>query len=273
MKRIFNKGKRTIRRFGQKVSQEEMFILDDYERNLPKVLTTTETLELIMKNKSSICRYGDGEFDICNQENKLDPYQRPSDKLTSRLTEIILSPSCSKIIVCIPPFNSKYNNIKNYYGKLSFWQWYWLNKYSKIKPLLNKEIYGNSFVSRNAVFYENNLSTIKCLWDNRDVVFVYGRNGRFDIHSNLFNSIKKYSVIHVSPVNAFEEYDDILEKCIKFDKQSLFLIAAGPTATVLAYDLSSFGYQALDVGHLPNCYEQYLGHIVSPENLPLIKRK
>ena len=35
----------------------------------------------------------------------------------------------------------------------------------------------------------------------------------------------------------------------------LFLIALGPTATVLAYDLFKAGYQAIDIGHVDVEYE------------------
>ena len=43
------------------------------------------------------------------------------------------------------------------------------------------------------------------------------------------------------------------------------LLALGPTATVLAYDLSKLGYQAIDIGHLPNCYWQWKGSGTTPE--------
>jgi hypothetical protein len=43
----------------------------------------------------------------------------------------------------------------------------------------------------------------------------------------------------------------------------LILIALGPTATVLAYDLAKKGYQAIDIGHLPSCYE-----VVKNGNMP-----
>ena len=58
--------------------------------------------------------------------------------------------------------------------------------------------------------------------------------------------------------------------CRFFEKNVLFMVAAGPTATVLSYDLWKDGYQALDVGHLPNSYDEFLGEIISPENIPLI---
>ena len=38
----------------------------------------------------------------------------------------------------------------------------------------------------------------------------------------------------------------------------MIIIALGPTATVLAYDLAKEGYQALDMGHFDIEYEWYL---------------
>ena len=47
----------------------------------------------------------------------------------------------------------------------------------------------------------------------------------------------------------------ILQEACKLAKNSLILIALGPTATVLAYDLCKLGYQAIDVGHIDIEYE------------------
>lgn len=268
MKKIKSIVKKKI----QRVSKKEMLYLKDIKESFPEVLSTKKTIELIISAKASICRFGDAEFDICNQENELDPYQRPSDELTDRLKEILAYKGEANVVVCIPPFNSEFNNMKNYFGELSFWEWYWLKKYDRIKPLLLETNYGNSFVSRDAVFYENDINSIREIWKDRDVVFVYGMDGRFKIDSPLFDNVSRKKSIFVSPTNAFKDYETILNKCIIEDKDSLFLIAAGPTATVLAFDLCKVGFQALDVGHLPNCYEQYLGIITSPESLPLIKQ-
>ena len=41
-------------------------------------------------------------------------------------------------------------------------------------------------------------------------------------------------------------------------KNKLILIALGPTATVLSYDLNKLGYQAIDIGHADIEYEWYL---------------
>ena len=184
--------------------------------------------------------------------------------------KIIQSEKANDLLVCIPPFNYPTNNIKNYHGKLSFWEWYWLNRYQEIKGLFKHVNYGNSFVTRESVFYENTLEEIQEIWEQREVVFVYGAGGRFKVDSLIFNNIKSYQEVLIDPTDAFAHYDSILEKCSVFDKSVLFMIAAGPTATVLAYDLWKKGYQALDVGHLPNSYDEYLGEIISPENIPLV---
>lgn len=54
--------------------------------------------------------------------------------------------------------------------------------------------------------------------------------------------------------NAFESYTAILGDLIKYKKDVTFLIILGPTATVLAYDLTVHGYRALDIGHVGKDY-------------------
>ena len=44
----------------------------------------------------------------------------------------------------------------------------------------------------------------------------------------------------------------------KYSKDHLVIIALGATATVLAYDLTLDGYQALDLGHIDIEYEWFL---------------
>lgn len=252
------------------VSKQDIKDIEEYRKNYPRVLSTTETLERIIEKQMSICRFGDAEFDICQNKDKTDKWQRSSRKLTERLIEIINSQE-NNLLICIPPFNCQYNNIKNWYGKLSFWEYYWLKRYKELRPLFQLEEYGNSFVSRDAVFYENSLDKIKEIWNNQKVVFVHGKGGRFEILPVLFDNIKQMSELLVPPINAFDEYEEIFEKCMEYERDWMFLIAAGPTATVLAYDLHKSGYQALDIGHLPNCYEQYQGIIDSPESIPKVK--
>ena len=58
--------------------------------------------------------------------------------------------------------------------------------------------------------------------------------------------------------NAFEIYEKIYNEVLKVDKNKTILLALGPTATVLAYDLYKAGYRTIDIGHVDIEYEWFL---------------
>ena len=67
--------------------------------------------------------------------------------------------------------------------------------------------------------------------------------------------------------NAYSKYNEILNEAIKQDKNSIFLISLGPTATILASDLSKKGFQAIDIGHVDIEYEWF--KINATEKVPI----
>ena len=58
-------------------------------------------------------------------------------------------------------------------------------------------------------------------------------------------------------MNAYNQYNEILLQAQSISKNKLILIILGPTATILAYDLSKLGYRALDIGHLAKDYNAW----------------
>lgn len=252
------------------LSQSEYIKLEAIKNSFPEILSMDEMLKKI-KDGASLARFGDAEFDIMLGCNKEDPYQKPSSELTKRLSSILVRQTSENLIVAIPPFNDKHNNIKNFYKDISFWPWYWLNRWSVLQKYFIHKRYGNSFFSRDAVFYELTIEDLKSIWGGRNVIFVVPENRRFFYDERLFGNIKSRSEIVVPPTSAFVEYERILSECLSCSKDSLFFICAGPTATVLAVELSDNGYQALDMGHFPNCYLEFLGEAKRPEVYPMTK--
>ncbi|MCL1948889.1 MAG: GT-D fold domain-containing glycosyltransferase [Turicibacter sp.] len=238
------------------------------EERFPEVMGTAKTLDYIKQNGCSIARFGDGEFNLIL--GKDTPFQKYSPALSARLLEVLKTPSDENFLVCIPQRNPRYNNPANIIGELNFWEHYWYKRFDTVGKMLVNPMYGDAFVSRDAVFYENPLESIKGLWGNRDVVFVTGKGSRFFESSALFGNVASKGFIWVRAVDAFDDYDAILSDCLNIPGSALFLLALGATATVLAHDLSKAGRQALDIGHLPNSYDQYLGLIHSPEVLPVL---
>lgn len=250
------------------ISKKDFKILFSYINEFPKVLSTSETLKKILDNRLSVARFGDGEFDKALKLVKYDTYQMPSEELSNKLFEILKSDD-ERILICIPPFSQGFTvKSKAYRRGLDFWSWHWLQRFDLLKNHLIKNIYGNSLISRQEVFLENSIELVKKLWEGRDVVFVYGKNGRFHKNSILFDNINSYFSIESIATNAFSELSNLVQQCVTFDKSYLFLLALGPTATVLSYELTQLGYQALDIGHLPNSFDQFNGKIDSPEKLP-----
>jgi len=96
---------------------------------------------------------------------------------------------------------------------------------------------------------------MKGIWNDRDIVFIEGEKSRLGVGNDLFDNVRSIRRILCPPRDAFDRYDDILNEARKLEKDVLFLIALGPTATVLAYDLSQAGYQAIDAGHVDVEYE------------------
>lgn len=130
-------------------------------------------------------------------------------------------------------------------------------------------VYGSQGITRFYADFEDKspdimaakVTNLKRIWDKRDVYFVEGEYTRCGVGNDLFdNAISVHRVICPS-TNAFDKYEEIVEavkKNVPRDENVIVLCALGPTATVLAYDFSQMGYQAIDLGHIDIEYEWYL---------------
>ena len=155
-----------------------------------------------------------------------------------------------------------------------YWMKYLNLNRSKIYKIINmNKIYYDTQVTRLYIDIkdkskvENRFNLVKSLWNNREVVIVEGEKSRLGIGNDLFNGCKSIERIICPSINAFSKYDEILKEVKKQDKSKLILIALGPTATILAYDLANAGYQAIDIGHIDIEYEWYL--IKAQEKCPV----
>ncbi len=108
------------------------------------------------------------------------------------------------------------------------------------------------------VFHE-----FKEIWKGKHVLIVEGDKTNFGDGNDLLFGAEKVSKLIVPSKNAFSKYEqiltvtkDIISNCDK--KNLVVLLAIGPTATVLSYDLANRGAQILDVGHLDVEYQWYL---------------
>jgi len=229
------------------------------QKTIPHVASIDETIRKIVEERCSISRYGDGE--ILLTISKSIGFQEGNPELAKRLIEIIESKN-EKHLVCI---SDTFSNLNRYTRSARrFWRTHFY-LYGNLwdKYLVSERTYYNTFVTRPYMDYaskeesRNWFFELKKIWNNRDIIFIEGETSRLGVGNDLFNNARSVRRILCPARNAFSSYDKILNEALKIEKEVLFLIALGPTATVLSYDLFKSGYQAIDAGHVDIEYEWY----------------
>ncbi len=227
---------------------------------VPNVVNAELTLNELKITNKSMARFGDGEFNLIWGEDL--PFQRYDSELANRLKEILNS-SDDNILIGIP---DTFSSLEKYCPKsVDFFRKYQAYNRERIYSIidLNKQFY-DSLITRPYIIVQDRdyakhvFDSFKQLWDGKDIVIVEGEGSRLGIGNDLFDNTKSIRRILCPAVNAFGRYSEILEECTKLPKNLLFIIALGPTATVLAYDLAKVGYRALDLGHIDVEYTWFL---------------
>lgn len=88
------------------------------------------------------------------------------------------------------------------------------------------------------------------LFANSDNIFIVNQTVCDLIKSKTLD--KKLNIcnyIIISDVDAYEYYDSIKNDILKYGNTYKFCICAGPTATVISYELSACGFIIYDLGH------------------------
>lgn len=221
-----------------------------------------ETVDYILKNKSSICRLGDGEHILMLNESI--PFQNYDENLSLRLKEISLS-NHDNILICLNGYywgslkGVRSEASRDYIRKFMYKYRDRINQYIDF----NKIYYNASLTAYHYTFQYDDEKTniyfnnIREIWNKRDIVLVKGTGIFNHFQNNVFNNVNSVEYIDAPNKNAFSEYKNILKQCLEYSKNKLFLIILGPTATVLAYDLAILGYQALDMGHIAKDYDYF----------------
>lgn len=235
----------------------------------PNVLTSIASIKQINKNNLSVARFGDGEFMIIKETSlKFQDYNKG---LAKRLEEILYSNNTS-LAICIPSiYKFKITRSLKYEE-----EYFWLNQIIGYPDIyLDKKfknnIYFDSCLTRPYIRYKKTKNSellfneIKKIWQDKDLLIVEGKYSRLGVGNDLFDNAKSLKRIICPNKNAYDYYDDILKNTIKFAKKRLVLIALGPTATVLAYDLNINNIRAIDLGHLDLEYEWFLNKSTEKE--------
>ncbi|MEI7380861.1 MULTISPECIES: GT-D fold domain-containing glycosyltransferase [Pectobacterium] len=235
-------------------------ILDDLKELRPPIIKdVNETIHAIIESRASICRFGDGELNLIRQISI--PFQTASLPLSERLITV-LSSSHKNTFIAITR--------ANYYSKknISDIDKNFLRLYGRdFRDTIEKHISpGKTYYSAEVTLaytvykeynYELYFQAMRKIWSRRKLTIICGTTIFDNIENNIFDNAESVDYQYAPSLNAFESYNDIFDSAKRIDKNNLIIIILGPTATVLAYDLSLLGYQALDFGHIAKSYDWF----------------
>lgn len=227
---------------------------------LPEVRSIDETLDELLASHKSISRFGDGEFLYIIDRLNL-PFQRQEPALRAKMIEILRS-NDDRILVGLP---IGYHSIKDLRPGS---QLTWRSQIAWIYPRLRRylepgKVYYNASMTRPYADYADKSNSARYfaklmkLWEGRKVLLVEGEKSRLGVGNDLFAKAGSVERILAPKHHAFSRYDDLLGEVRRHDRGKLVLIALGPTATAMAYDLAMEGYQAIDIGNVDIEYEWF----------------
>lgn len=226
----------------------------------PHVMTTDEVVDFIIKNKASLARIGDGEL-VCMYGKDLN-FQRSTPRLQQMMHEVCAYDD-ELLLIGIPDV---FYNLERYVEEhQNFWNVHlYFQRHHWMKVLRQNKAYANAFLSRfysmewNKELAAHRLVQLRRLWEGRNVVFIEGKDSKMGAGNDLFDNTASIRRILGPSKNAMDRYDELLRAALDHAaSDTLFILALGPTATILAYDLCRHGHQALDLGHMDIEYEWY----------------
>lgn len=226
-----------------------------------EIKSIEDTIDKIIKENVSVSRFGDGEFKWILGVSQIS-FEKQSELLSRRLAQVLQSSQTNHIVCISPAINDLSYNTNN--GKRYWEQMLGRCGIRLMRYLDINRIYYNANISRfylntkNKAIAEKRFDKIKKIWNQRNVLIIEGEYSRLGVGNDLFDNASSVRRILAPSKNAFESYNKIINTIKKnYNEMDLILIALGPTATVMAYDLSILNMQAIDIGHIDVEYEWF----------------
>ena len=241
-----------VDRFNQEFKQEDLFDIS--------VMSIDETLDELLKTEKSLIRFGDGEFNIMNGYSIA--FQEYNEELARGMKEVLLTANQEEMLLCMPEvFKAFKGEFPLDYNSEIFWKKE-LDRYADFfKEYCQSKIYGSAFISRPYIYSKDKtrafdqFEKMKQLFEGKDLLIVEGTTSRSGVGNDLFDKANSIKRIICPSHNAFSKIKEIREKILEHSEGRLILLMLGPTAKVLAYQLTQQGYRALDLGHIDSEYE------------------
>jgi len=256
-------------------SIEEWVPRDGFESSvLPNILNPVDTVLFLLSHPDmSISRLADGEMCLASGIGVPNSgYQNSSSSIKEALAEVLTcsKPKCKIALPKVFFYRQLPNLSPNIDGFADSCFIPQSREGDYFKYIKNEYKYGDAcfgvikqhYPMINARMANAYYSLFKLLFKDKDVILVTGDNRCLEYDKNLLkdSNIKSFSMLKVPSYNAWDSYDAIKKSLLRLNSSGnkLICLSCGPTASVLAYDLSDC-MRCLDLGHVFGDYNSAMG--------------
>lgn len=223
------------------------------------VLNPKETVQILEQKAVSLIRYGEGEISLIRGEGI--PFQSYDEKLAGRLKELLRTQEEGLCIGIPYYFLHPVKNLTPYAMQralaVAVQRSVLLRGCNRNTQYLDACVM-NAYQTYAKYDFKSHYNQMQALLSGRDVTVVCGEEILDRLQYKALDVCKSAVYVYGPAMNAYSEYDALLDKVLKTDKNRLVLVAMGPTAKALVYDLYKAGYQAWDMGHYFKDYDAYM---------------
>ena len=236
-----------------------------------RVHTIDETIDELLNTGKSMVRFGDGEIVMIKGVDLM--LQKASPEIGKGIAAMLAYPY-DDLMVTIPGI---FDTLSDHHkASRQFWQDHLFFCRKTYEKYCNpNRVYYSTFVSRCYYFGKDRsrcdgwFAKIRKIWENRDIVIVEGTRTHNGVGNDLFDSAASIERIICPPSDAYSALPAILEECLRYGKDRMFLLSVGVAAKFLALELFQKGYRVLDIGNLDMEYEWYIRK--AADKIPLAK--
>ena len=221
-----------------------------------------QTVDMIINKNMSLSRFGDGELMWMSGQSHAS-FQDYSEEFSSDLRKAFINDN-PNLLIGIPYgiFDSRKCNL---YAKMH-WKIIRFDFFKRLVKFVDfNKTYCDASITRPYIDFKDykysteTFALLKKIWKNRDVIIVEGEKTKLGMGNDLFSNVKTVKRIICPSENAYERKNSIKQAIIKHAKKGTLLLGAlGPTASILASELTDEGYQFIDIGHIDVEYMWYL---------------
>lgn len=224
------------------------------------VYSNIETIDLLLKSPKSFCRIGDGELELIMGHSI--PFQKYDSNLADTLKRVLRNDN-DKMYVGIN--YSFFNSTKNLPDLSRRFHFQFAKKYRDIllKYIDSKKEYISAgfnqvYMGLNDFDFDDYYLKVKQLFSNRELVIIAGSGVLSNIEYDVFELAKSKEYIFYKNTNAYDDYDDIIDRVMEMSPEKVILLILGPCSKALVYELSQKGRMVWDIGHLAKDYDWFM---------------